>query len=131
MPYIIIVGLLLPLVTFSQEKNGDKVVDSFLTSQFDFLENQIEFYSKANIDSIDTMTKDFQADLDKEKRSIELFEKLTGIKAEIFHSHVYAKVLKQTTVDSWKSWINKNRRLVIWDNARGTVNRSDRDIWKK
>jgi hypothetical protein len=125
---IIILVLLLPLNALSQSKDRDKI-DAFLTKQLDYLDNRINLYSIINIDSIDTATKDFQLELEKESRVIEFFEKLTGIKAEVFHAFAYGKLLKQSTVDSWRSWIIQNQRLLIWERTKGRVNRSDRDIY--
>ena len=91
----------------------------------------MNFYSTAILDSIDTGDKDFQSTLDRETNTIDFFERLTGIKAEIYHHYAYAKVLKQSTVDTWKEWTKKNKKLITWDDLYNKVNKTDRDIYSK
>jgi hypothetical protein len=127
--HLIILTIFFPLLSFSQTNYTDKQIDSFLKKEFNFLDNRLKFYSTANPDSIGLSEKDFQSTLDRETNTIEFFERLTGIKAETHHHYAYAKDLKQSTVESWKKWTEKNKILITWDNVKNKVNRTDRDIY--
>lgn len=120
--YIIMFIVFIPTVSLAQSSSHDKKVDLFLKQKFDFMENQM--------DSIYSSDKDYQAALEEQPRTMDFFERLTGIEAEIFHGYAYGKILQQKTINSWKEWTKQNRKLLTWDTLRSTVNRIDRDIYK-
>lgn len=120
--HLIIFIAFIPTVSLAQWRSNDKKVDSFLEQKFEFMQNQI--------DSIYTSDNDYQVSFEEQPRTIDFFERLTGIKAEIFHGYAYGKILQQKTIDSWKEWTKENRELLTWDTLRNTVNRIDRDIYK-
>lgn len=117
--HFIVLLILLPFISLAQSSQNDKKVDLFLKQQFDFLDHQI--------DSLYLSDQDYEHAMRKIPSTIDFFELLTEVKAE---KHRGGKVLQRKTIDSWKEWTKQNRKLLIWDSLRSTVNRTDKDIFK-
>ena len=102
-------------------------IDSVLNSYFTFLYNTVDNREKmdlAKITELDSLGDKAEVENEITYR----LEQLTGIKAK--HAYYYAsgKSIERGLVDKWKSWCEKNRELLVWNEEKKRIERSDYDI---
>jgi hypothetical protein len=105
----------------STTEQDEKKVNTFITENMSIVKSQKKGTKISDKDQKDS-TFTFE-------KSVEILEKITDIYAEKEQTYFATKIIDDAIISKWANWLNKNKKMLVWDNSNNRINRKDKDIY--